>query len=68
MHFEEIYQTIPDSTEFLVKSKILNFADFIYYWYPRMGLVKFDLDIEDNQLTKANLQIIGFMGLDYPPL
>jgi len=33
-----------------------------------MGLVQFEVDIEGDKVTKANLQIIGFMGIDYPPL
>ncbi|WP_158856379.1 hypothetical protein [Lunatibacter salilacus] len=67
-YYEGIYKPIPDPELFLVKSKTLNFADFIYFWYPRMGLVQFEVDIKGDQVTKANLQIVGFMGLDYPPL
>jgi hypothetical protein len=67
-YYEGIYKSIPDPELFLAKSKTLNFAVFTYFWYPRMGLVQFEVDIEGDKVTKANLQIIGFMGIDYPPL
>jgi hypothetical protein len=68
---EEIMErsgSIPDEKEFNEKIRELDFDKYYYFWFPRIGLVQFDLKIENGQITRHNTSIVGFMGLAYPPL
>jgi hypothetical protein len=68
VRYESIYEEIPDSIEFELKQRILNFDKFEYYWYPRKGLIQFKIEIENGKVEEFYSVFIGLMGLDLLPM